>query len=423
MKKILITTFGTWGDIQSYIALGKELKAAGYSVAICTPEGFSSAIREHKIEHLVMDNDLLELTQAGLGETGGIGETLSIARKVVPAVRHSMDEEWDAARTFQPDLIIYHPKCLGSFHIAEKLQLPAIVALPLPFYTPTKEFPVPFWSGIQLGGWFNRLSYHFMAGMSTAMYRGTINDFRVKTLALSPMGSSPDLLVRSDGTSVPVLYPYSAHLLPVPEDFPPHVHVTGYWFLDRSNGWHPESRLVDFLQSGTPPVYVGFGSMGAKGAAKRTKIILEALEKSGQRGVLASGWGGLSASNLPSNIFMVNSVPHDWLFPQMAAVVHHGGAGTTAAGLRAGKPTIICPFLGDQPFWGKIIYKQGVGPKPIPEKQISANRLVEALVTTLQDESLKQRAAALGAKIRAENGVARAIEIIDTIINETVGTP
>lgn len=119
---------------------------------------------------------------------------------------------------------------------------------------------------------------------------------------------------------------------------------------------------------------------------------------------------------------MVNSVPHDWLFPQMAAVVHHGGAGTTAAGLRAGKPTIICPFLGDQPFWGNLIYKQGVGPKPIPEKHLSADRFTKALLTTLQDEPLKQRAAALGAKIRAENGVARAVEIINAIVNETVGT-
>ena len=417
--KVLITTFGTRGDIQPFVALGKGLKAAGHDVAICTSDGFQSFVEEHDVPYVFMDNELLRLSQAALGETGGIGDTLSIIRKMVPAIRRSMDDEWNAAFTLQPDLIIYHPKCLGSYHVAEKLQISAMMSLPLPFYTPTREFPVPFFSNIQLGRWFNHFSYQFI-GLSAAMYGRTINDFRVKTLGLPPLGRFPDLLTRSDGSPIPILYPYSAHVLPVPKDFPPHVHVTGYWFLDHAAEWRPEPDLVRFLEAGTMPVYVGFGSVGGRKSEKRTRIILDALEKSGQRGLLASGWGGLKAADLPANVFMIESVPHDWLFPWVAAVVHHGGAGTTAAGLRAGKPAIICPFMADQPFWGKLLYQLGAGTKPIPQRRLTAGGLAQAITTAVQDEMMKRRAVELGEKIRAEDGVAHAVEVIGAAVGEPV---
>jgi sterol 3beta-glucosyltransferase len=416
MTKILITTFGTRGDIQPFIALGKGLKTADFEVAVCTSEGYKRFVEEHGLHYAHMDNELLRLSQAALSESSGL---LSIMRQMVPAIRRSMDDEWNAALTFQPDLIIYHPKCLGSYHIAEKLHIPAIMSIPLPFYTPTREFPVPFMSGIQLGGWFNRFSYRLM-GLSSGMYGGTINDFRRKTLGMPPIGRFADVLWRSDGKPVPVLYPYSPSLLPVPKDFPAHVHVTGYWFLDQTTTWQPEPELVRFLAAGTPPVYIGFGSVGARNAEKRTRIVLEALEKSGQRGLLVSGWGGLKASDLPQNVFMAESIPHDWLFPQVAAVVHHGGAGTTAAGLRAGKPSIIGPFMADQPFWGKLIYQQGVGPEPIPQSKLNADRLADAIHTAVNDQAMQHRAAEMGEKIRAEDGVARAVEIIGEVINERV---
>lgn len=418
---ILITTFGTRGDIQPYIALGKGLKMAGYNAAICTSEGYKSFVEEHSLRYVFMDNELLRLSQATLGETGGLGETFNILGQMMPALRHAMNDEWEAALAFQPDLIIYHPKCLGSLHVAEKLQIPAILSLPLPFYTPTREFPVPFLSNIRLGGWFNRFSYRLM-GLPSVMYGRMINDFRVKTLGLPPVGRFPNLLVRSDGSPIPILYPYSPHVLPVPKEFPAHVHVTGYWFLDHSADWHPGPDLMGFLEAGPPPVYIGFGSMGGKGAQKRARIVLEAFEKSGQRGLLASGWGGLKASDLPRNIYLLETVPHDWLFPQVAAVVHHGGAGTTAAGLRAGKPTLICPFMADQPFWGELVYQRGAGPKPIPQSRLTANRLAEAITTAVQDETMKRQAVGLGQKIRAEDGVARAIEIIGANANELART-
>jgi sterol 3beta-glucosyltransferase len=208
------------------------------------------------------------------------------------------------------------------------------------------------------------------------------------------------------------MYPYSPHLLPVPNDFPDHVHVTGYWFLETQTDWQPSPELTEFLTQGTPPIYVGFGSMGAKGAAKRAKIVLEAIKQSGQRGLFARGWGGLKTEDLPADVFILNEVPHDWLFPRVAAVVHHGGAGTTAAGLRAGKPSIICPFLGDQPFWGKLVYESGIGPKPIPQGKLTVDRLREAIQMAVTDESIIRKSSAIGEKIRAEDGLGNAISVI-----------
>lgn len=412
--RILITTFGTRGDIQPFIALGIGLKNAGHEVAIGTTQGYQSFVESYGLDCGAMSNELLQLTQDGLNGTGGMAGTLATIKKIPPAVRNMMDDEWNVAQSFHPDLILYHSKCLGSLHVAEKLRIPAILSLPLPFFTPTRAFPVPFMAGIRLGAWFNLLSYKIM-GLSNGMYVKATNDFRAKSLGLPPLESFPDLLVRADGSPVPIIYPYSPHLLPVPDDFPPHVHVTGSWFLERPADWQPEPELVRFLDAGPAPVYVGFGSMGGSDGQKRARVILEALEISGQRGLIVSGWGGLKASDLPDSAFMLEAVPHDWLFPRVAAVVHHGGSGTTAAGLRAGKPTIICPFLGDQPFWGRLVYERGVGPRPIPQGKLTAARLAEAIRIATQDAEMRGRAEEMGQKICQEDGVARAVQVVNSV--------
>lgn len=409
--RILITTFGTRGDIQPFIALGKGLKAAGHEVAVCTSEGYKPFVAEHDLAYAFMDNELLRLSQLALGEIDGFADALRVARKMRSATRRSMDDTWDAARTFGPELIVYHPKCLGSYHIAEALQIPAVLALPLPFYTPTTAFPVPFIPYARLGGRFNRFTYQ-LNFLASAMFSGMVNDFRAKALGQPALGRFADVLVRSDGTPVPIFYPYSPHVLPIPADFPSHVHVTGYWFLDRPPDWQPAGDLVRFLEDGPPPVYVGFGSMGGRRAAQHASIAVEALRVSSQRALLARGWGGLKATNLPRHAFMVDAVPHDWLFPRVAAVVHHGGAGTTAAGLRAGRPTVICPFLGDQPFWGRVVYERGVGTRPIPQWRLTVKSLSDAIRVAVHDASMQGRAAELGEAIRAEDGVARAVELL-----------
>jgi sterol 3beta-glucosyltransferase len=173
--------------------------------------------------------------------------------------------------------------------------------------------------------------------------------------------------------------------------------------------------LLDFLDRGAPPVYIGFGSMGSRNPEQTADLVLQAISMTGQRAILQSGWGGLSKTDLPDTVFIVDSISHSWLFPRVAAVVHHGGAGTTAAGLRAGVPTIIIPFFGDQPFWGRRVAELGVGTDPIPRKQLTSKRLAAAIHRAVNDRSIIQQAADLGEKIRAEDGITKVVNIIQKI--------
>ncbi|PDW01014.1 hypothetical protein A9Q02_21300 [Candidatus Chloroploca asiatica] len=407
--KIMISTFGTHGDVQPFLALGQGLHTAGHTVAVCTSASYRPTIEALGLTYAPMSNTLLDLTQALL--RGG-AEAYGALPQIFPAMRAMLEEEWQAAQSFAPDLLVYHPKMLGSYHLAEKLGISLAMALPLPFYTPTRAFPNPFLAWLRLGGWANWASFRLM-GLTSAMYRGMTNRFRTATLGLPPLRSFANLLVTRAGHPIPVLYPYSPHLLPVPADFPPHVHVTGTWFLEPTTPWVPPAPLATFLEAGPPPVYVGFGSMGGYGGLRRAVIVLEALKLAGQRGVLARGWGGLVPATLPETVFALDEAPHDWLFPQTAAVVHHGGSGTTAAGLRAGRPTIICPYVADQPFWGRVVAERGLGPPPIPQHRFTAERLAAAIRVAVSDQGMRERAAALGVQIRAEDGVGPAVALLE----------
>ncbi len=411
--KVFLSTMGTRGDIQPFIALGQGLQRAGHQVALCTAAGYQPFVEEHGIPYAFMDNEFLAIIQSQTGQAAMESKrgVMEIYRQIGPIIRRSLEDEWRAVQAFQPDVLVYHPKMLGSYHIAEKLGLPSWLSLALPFQTPTRAFPNPMFTGVKLGGWFNQFSYRLM-DLAGLMYAGTTNDFRVKTLGLPPKSRFARTVVKTNGEPVPMLYAYSPHLVPRPADFPPEVHVTGFWFLAQTTDWQPSPELCAFLEAGAPPVYVGFGSMSGNAGAERGRIVVEALQKAGQRGLLASGWGGLETANLPNTIFQIDAVPHDWLFPRVAAVVHHGGSGTTAAGLYAGKPTVICPFMADQPFWGKVVYERGVGPQPIPQKQLTVDGLAAAITRAVTDGEMQKRAAQLGAQIRGEDGVGQAVALL-----------
>jgi UDP:flavonoid glycosyltransferase YjiC (YdhE family) len=188
------------------------------------------------------------------------------------------------------------------------------------------------------------------------------------------------------------------------------MKVTGYWFLDPPALWKPPAALVDFLQAGPPPVYVGFGSLPATSAEETTRLVVSALALSKQRGILLSGWGGLQQANVPDTVLMVESIPHSWLFPQMAAIVHHGGAGTTAASLRAGVPSMLIPFGIDQHFWAQRIVDLGVGPPPIPRGKLTSSGLAQAILAAVGDQDMRARAAKLGEHVRTEDGIGQAVE-------------
>ena len=408
--RALLSTSGTRGDVQPFVALASALQRRGHTVVLCAPEGFRTFIERHGVTHAHMDNGLLELTQAILNEPSR-QQQRQLFKGFGPAIRRALDDEWHAAKSLRPDVLVYHSKALGAHHIAEKLGVSEFLAMPLPL-TPTRAFAVPLLPALPLGGAINKLTYRLVA-LGNALWAGATNDFRVRTLGLRALPRFADSTrSRVSGLPVPSLYAFSEHVLARPTDWPDHAHVTGCWFVDEAADWHPPPALSEFLEAGPAPVYIGFGSMGGAGAVERAVTVCKAVGLAGQRAVLASGWGGLKAVSCSENVCVLPDAPHDWLFPKMCAVVHHGGAGSTMAGLRAGKPSVICPFIGDQPFWGRTLYRAGLGAKPIAQNALTPERLAQAIRDALAP-AVVARAQAVGARIRAENGAECAAMLIE----------
>jgi UDP:flavonoid glycosyltransferase YjiC (YdhE family) len=294
--------------------------------------------------------------------------------------------------------------------VAEYWRMPAVHAFLQPLLA-SRDFPTPLVPPIVMPGWMNRLQYHLLAQPMWLAGRPLANRARRDVLGLKAMPlRHPYGTAMANGQTV--LMAYSRHLVPPGSEWPQNVHVTGYWFLDAAEEWTPPGALTRFLDAGPPPVYVGFGSMTLKDPRATLDTVLAAIAKIGCRAVISAGWGGLRAENLPTNIFAIDEAPHDWLFPRMAAIVHHGGAGTTGASLRAGKPSVVVPFIFDQPFWAWRLNKVGVSPKAIPIGKLTAEKLGNALQEALGGP-MQSRAHDLGEKVRAEDGIGAAVAAIE----------
>ena len=227
-----------------------------------------------------------------------------------------------------------------------------------------------------LTSWANPISHRLTQQMIWQTTRAADKAAREQVLGMRPTGLFGPYRELAKSLT---LYGYSPSVVPKPADWDATQHVTGYWSLEPHAQWSPPEDLMRFLETGPAPVYIGFGSMGSRDPKASARLVLEALERSGQRGVLYSGWGGLSHDDLPPSVFMVGSTPHSWLFPRMAAVVHHGGAGTTAAGLSAGVPSVVTPVMGDQPWWGRRVHDLGVGPRPVNRRHLTPEHLANAI--------------------------------------------
>lgn len=413
--RALIMAFGTRGDIQPYAAFAGALARTGHEVTLAIPGGLAHlAPDEPGIDVEPAGSEMLRLLQEVLPELSGPRDALKTLGIMKRAMREQMDDTWRAADVHGADVVVHHPKCLAGPHIAERLGVPAVMSLPLPMYPPTSAFPVPMFGLPPLGRRGNRASYA-LARFATAAYGGMIDDFRRAIGLRGRVKRFADPLVRVDGSAIHVLSPYSRHVVPVPPDYPPTAHVSGYWFLDGAEALDP--RIEEFLAAGDPPVYVGFGSMGfGKGAEVRREAVLSAFARTGLRGIVATGWGGITPGESGSDdVLIVEGAPHDALFPRCAAVVHHGGAGSTAAGLRAGKPTLVVPFLGDQPFWGSRVQALGAGPEPLPPAGL-AKHLAARLGELVGTPSYARRAGDLAELIEAEDGPARGVRTLEDIV-------
>lgn len=263
-----------------------------------------------------------------------------------------------------------------------------------------------------MGGIYNSLTHTLVNLSLWFIFRKPFNNFRESILNKPALKFWQTPLDFMKLARVHFLNAFSPSVIPKPADWSEYDHVTGYWFLDTPVDFTPPSDLVEFINAGAPPVYIGFGSMSGKIAEEVTEIALAALAKTKQRGIFLTGWSGIKNLDLPENIFIIDSIPHSWLFPQMPCIVHHGGAGTTSATFRAGVPGIVIPFLGDQPFWGYLSVKLGVSPAMISRDKLTVYSLAAAINNAIENQDIRQQAAILGEKIRLENGVAKAVEII-----------
>jgi sterol 3beta-glucosyltransferase len=405
--RIAIHTLGTRGDIQPYLALALGLHEYGHKVMIAAPSQFETFIQSRGISFAALPGEYLDLMEspeakAAMAGSGGFTAGFKMLKHFKPIGRKQLTAEWAAAQQFNPELLIYHPKAVAAPHIAEKLLCPSVLASPLPGFTPTNEFASPLVPFRSVGP-LNRLTHTIMAGSGDALFRGMIGDWRASELGLTRRPSHP---LRPRAT----LYAYSPHVVPVPADWPENVAVTGYWFLDDAEDWQPDAALKTFLDAGEPPVYVGFGSMPGLAPLELTELVVDALALAGKRGVLATGGGALLAGiSGAQHVLVIPGAPHSKLFPMMAACVHHGGAGTTGASLRAGKPTVICPFFGDQPFWAKRVQDLGLAPAPLNRKRLTAASLASSIGEATGSLSMERSAANIGVQIRAEDGVGAAI--------------
>jgi UDP:flavonoid glycosyltransferase YjiC (YdhE family) len=438
---IVIQVVGSRGDVQPFVALGKVLKDTyGHRVRLATHPNFKDFVEENDLEFFSIGGDPSQLMafmvknpslMPGFRSVmdGDVGRRRKDVAEYIQGCWRSCYKAGDgtdssattdgssessgnnpgsdpAARSFVADCIIANPPSFAHIHCAEKLGIPLHVMFTMP-YSPTQAFPHPL-GNIQSSNadpqLTNYLSYAMIELLSWQGLSDIINRFRVKCLGLDPVSSiwGPGMLQR---LKIPHTYCWSPALIPKPRDWGSHISIAGFYFLNLASNYTPTPDLQAFLDAGPPPVYVGFGSIVLDDPNAMTELIFNAVRKTGQRVLLSKGWGGMGADQLhiPDGVFMLGNVPHDWLFKHVSCVVHHGGAGTTAAGISAGRPTFIVPFFGDQPFWGAMVARAGAGPDPIPHKQLTADKLGDAINFCLRPESLR-RAKELASKIAAERG-------------------
>lgn len=390
------------------IALGVALRRAGHAVRLIAGENFSAWIQSYGLE-AYPTSDMEALMQSDLGVAWVEGNNPLRQLRAMKDLLHRtagrmIHDTIEGTRGTELLISGFVAEPFGQA-ISERLGIPQI-SVALQPYRATSSGPASLLAlrpGATSG--VNRWSGRFAERISWSVASETVGVLRER-LGL-PAHTTRSYLRAA--RQIPALYAMSRHVVPPIADA--NVHTTGYWFLAETAA--PPPGLERFLAAGEPPVYIGFGSMSSSDPAATLRMIVAATERLGRRAVIGRGWSGAAAPELPATVYLLDSAPHQWLFPHMAALVHHGGAGTTAAGLAAGKPTLIVPHMADQPYWGRRVAELGVGAPPLPRGKLSADALAERLELLLGDPQIQAAAASLGEHIRAEHGVDEAVAWIN----------
>lgn len=412
--KITILTLGTRGDVQPYAVLGKELAQRGHHVTLSTAKNFKQLVESYDLNFHPIEADYEEILNSEEGKKMLKGNPFAIQRNftklISPIIEQSLNEFYNLAQ--QSDLTIYRPKTLANVFTNQLSKL-AIKAAVVPAMMETNAFPNPSVSGFRIPEFLYKLSYK-------------INDLKFKILS-KPIkqfhiqnGLNEEFPVTSNEVC---LYGISQHFLERPDDWPINHYLTGFWF---SNHNHSIPETIErFIKDGTEPILVTFGSMPLP--KNLSNLIVKAAQQLNQRFLIVKGWGDLDIVELNNseNIKIIEPLPFEALFGKVKAIIHHGGIGTVAECIRAGKPMLICPAvypLGDQYFWGDLAYKKGVGVKPIPLSQLRAETFMTRIKELASNEQLYKNSQDLAIKVRAENGVQKAADLIENITgkNKTV---
>lgn len=409
MPAITLVAVGSRGDVQPYIALGKGLSAAGARVTLATHDRFAPWVADHGLGFAGLPGDPLEILQSAEGDDWqSSGQSAPrVVRGLVELARPLADAFLEASisAVAEADLVLFSALGTAAHHVAEARGIPAVGAWLQPL-TATAEFPHFLAAGRRLPAWANQASHRLLDQVGWRFVAGQDRRWR-EALGLESYGpGGPFHLVR-DGR-LPVLYGMSQALVPKPADWPETVHVTGGWFLD---GPPLDGGLEEFLEAGSPPVVVGFGSRLGKDPDATSQALVSAARRVGIRLVLLSGWGGLDAV-AADDVFVTAEAPHDRLLPRAAGFIHHGGAGATHAGVRAGQPSLVVPSFADQFFWAERVALAGAGDRlSSPDTgsfEVAFSRIVH------QPWPGAVRA---GRVMAGEDGVGSAVEAIRRLLN------
>jgi sterol 3beta-glucosyltransferase len=419
---ITMMAFGSRGDIQPFLGLAVALRQRGHTVILAAPGDFEGQINSYNIPYIRIPISNMEVIQKdsaqGVARKGITPATLlAFWREVIPELKRALlsTTHQVAEASQNADLLIAHGFLIpAAYSIHQQLNIPLMLGIAAPIVS-TKEFPSAF-PPIPFGGrFYNPFTYQVLVRGVISFMIEPMNTYR-KSVGLPTLSAGKVVNLLFSG-QIPVIMHYSPHLVPFPADWASTVHVVGSWRLSAPPDWTPPEALTTFLGQGEPPVFFGFGSMPVSDPVKMGQTISEALRLANLRGVLQAGWAGLAHED--KHLITIGDVPHDWLFPRMTAFVHHGGSGTTHSALSTGKPALIVPFMADQPFWGRRLAELGVGVAPIKPKQLTPERLAEALHTLTQDQAIRQRASDLGALLRAEDGLATTCQLVEQYVTKS----
>lgn len=418
--KIHMVSIGSTGDVRPYVLLGKELQRRGHEVTVVAFANFASMAEEAGLRFRPLSGDVTDFMER-IMKPGVVGakflrQVEKSLRDVAPVL---LQDLVDAFRGAEAMICTF----FGStyYSVAEKYGIPVVQTQYFPM-DPNSKIPIssaPVW---RLGPAWNLVTYRLGYLLIHLLERRYLTAWRQENAVTVPrIHGGPDYTL--NGHTIPVVYAVSPLVMPRPPQWGENIHMSGFWVDEEEKTFTPPPGLAEFLAAGDPPVYIGFGSMVSGNMRKTFDLVMKAVRAAGLRVILDRGWGGSGLARGVNCFVLEDFVPHDWLFPRMRAVVHHGGAGTTAAGLRAGCPTLVIPFGGDQPFWGNRVWALGCGPKPIRRENLTVPRLTRALLELVRHREYRQAAQALGAGLRREHGLTAAADLVEREVQHWLENP